>query len=393
MYRILAVNPGSTSTKISVSDDENLIFEATINHSREELKKYKRISDQYEMRKDLVIAEVKKHGLPVQFDAIIGRGGLAKPVKSGVFRVNDQMVEDQRKALHQHACDQGCIIAHEIAEEIGCPSFVADPGVVDELAPEAKISGSPLLPRYCIWHALNQKAIARRYAKDHGTRYEDLNLIVCHLGGGISIAAHDHGEAIDANNALDGEGPFSPERAGSLPAADLIRLCFSGRYTQDQLVKKVSGEAGIIAHLGTNDMLEVENWVLHGDKHAELILNAMIWNVAKCIAAEGAVLKGKVDAILLTGGLARSQYITDHIKERVEFIAPVTIYPGQDEMKALTENALAVLRGERQAMDYGEAANNENDLSVRKDIIKGWGSQTVAPPLCFCSGARDKARG
>ena len=167
MYRILAVNPGSTSTKISVSDDENLIFEATINHSREELKKYKRISDQYEMRKDLVIAEVKKHGLPVQFDAIIGRGGLAKPVKSGVFRVNDQMVEDQRKALHQHACDQGCIIAHEIAEEIGCPSFVADPGVVDELAPEAKISGSPLLPRYCIWHALNQKAIARRYAKDH----------------------------------------------------------------------------------------------------------------------------------------------------------------------------------------------------------------------------------
>ena len=393
MYRILAVNPGSTSTKISVSDDENLIFEATINHSREELKKYKRISDQYEMRKDLVIAEVKKHGLPVQFDAIIGRGGLAKPVKSGVFRVNDQMVEDQRKALHQHACDQGCIIAHEIAEEIGCPSFVADPGVVDELAPEAKISGSPLLPRYCIWHALNQKAIARRYAKDHGTRYEDLNLIVCHLGGGISIAAHDHGEAIDANNALDGEGPFSPERAGSLPAADLIRLCFSGRYTQDQLVKKVSGEAGIIAHLGTNDMLEVENWVLHGDKHAELILNAMIWNVAKCIAAEGAVLKGKVDAILLTGGLARSQYITDHIKERVEFIAPVTIYPGQDEMKALTENALAVLRGERQAMDYGEAANNENDLSVRKDIIKGWGSQTVAPPLCFCSEARDKARG
>lgn len=212
MYRILAVNPGSTSTKISVSDDENLIFEATINHSREELKKYKRISDQYEMRKDLVIAEVKKHGLPVQFDAIIGRGGLAKPVKSGVFRVNEQMVEDQRKALHQHACDQGCIIAHEIAEEIGCPSFVADPGVVDELAPEAKISGSPLLPRYCIWHALNQKAIARRYAKDHGTRYEDLNLIVCHLGGGISIAAHDHGEAIDANNA-------STARDRSLPSA------------------------------------------------------------------------------------------------------------------------------------------------------------------------------
>ena len=362
MYRILAVNPGSTSTKISVSDDESLIFEATINHSREELKKYRRISDQYEMRKDLVVEEVRRHGLEVKFDAIIGRGGLSKPVKSGVFRVNDQMVEDQRKALHQHACDLGCIIAHEIAGEVGCPSFVADPGVVDELAPEAKISGSPLLPRYCIWHALNQKAIARRHAKAQGKRYEDMNLIICHLGGGISIAAHERGLAIDANNALDGEGPFSPERAGSLPAADLIRLCFSGRYTQDQLIKRVSGEAGIIAHLGTNDMIEVERWIEHCDKHAELILNAMIWNVAKCIAAEGAVLKGKVDAILLTGGLARSEYITDRVRERVEFIAPVYIYPGQDEMKALTENALAVLRGERKAMDYGEAACGCGDL-------------------------------
>ena len=362
MYRILAVNPGSTSTKISVSDDESLIFEATINHSREELKKYRRISDQYEMRKDLVVEEVRRHGLEVKFDAIIGRGGLSKPVKSGVFRVNDQMVEDQRKALHQHACDLGCIIAHEIAGEVGCPSFVADPGVVDELAPEAKISGSPLLPRYCIWHALNQKAIARRHAKAQGKRYEDMNLIICHLGGGISIAAHERGLAIDANNALDGEGPFSPERAGSLPAADLIRLCFSGRYTQDQLIKRVSGEAGIIAHLGTNDMIEVERWIEHGDKHAELILNAMIWNVAKCIAAEGAVLKGKVDAILLTGGLERSEYITDRVRERVEFIAPVYIYPGQDEMKALTENALAVLRGERKAMDYGEAACGCGDL-------------------------------
>lgn len=352
MYRILAVNPGSTSTKISVSDDETLIFEATINHSREELKKYKRISDQYEMRKDTVVEEVKKHGLPVKFDAVIGRGGLAKPVKSGVFRVNDQMVEDQRKALHQHACDQGCIIAHEIAEEIGCPSFVADPGVVDELAPEAKISGSPLLPRYCIWHALNQKAIARRYAKDNGTRYEDLNLIICHLGGGISIAAHDHGEAIDANNALDGEGPFSPERAGSLPAADLIRLCFSGRYTQDQLVKKVSGEAGIIAHLGTNDMMEVENWIEHGDKHAELIVSAMIWNVAKCIASEGAVLKGKVDAILLTGGSAYGKQLVAWIEEYVSHIAPVHVYPGEDEMLALAMGALRVLRGQEEILEY-----------------------------------------
>lgn len=352
MYRILAVNPGSTSTKISVSDDENLIFEATINHSREELKKYKRISDQYEMRKDLVIAEVKKHGLPVQFDAIIGRGGLAKPVKSGVFRVNDQMVEDQRKALHQHACDQGCIIAHEIAEEIGCPSFVADPGVVDELAPEAKISGSPLLPRYCIWHALNQKAIARRYAKDHGTRYEDLNLIVCHLGGGISIAAHDHGEAIDANNALDGEGPFSPERAGSLPAADLIRLCFSGQFTEKELLKRIAGQAGLIAHLGTNDMKEIESRIARGDKHAELVVDAMIYQVAKNIASEGAVLCGNIDAILLTGGLVRSDYLVSRLRERISFLAPIHCYPGEDEMQALAFNALDVLHHRREAKVY-----------------------------------------
>lgn len=347
MYRILAVNPGSTSTKISVSDDENLVFEATINHSREELKKYKRISDQYEMRKDLVIAEVKKHGLPVQFDAIIGRGGLAKPVKSGVFRVNEQMVEDQRKALHQHACDQGCIIAHEIAEEIGCPSFVADPGVVDELAPEAKISGSPLLPRYCIWHALNQKAIARRYAREHDTHYEDLRLIMCHLGGGISIAAHDHGQAIDANNALDGEGPFSPERSGSLPVAALIRLCFSGTLTEDELLKRVAGHGGLIAHLGSNNMKEIVKRIEEGDDHARLVVDAMIWHVAKTIVSEAAVLCGPPDAIILTGGMAHSDYIVDRLKRRIAWLAPVAVYPGQDEMRALAENALAALEGKR----------------------------------------------
>ena len=291
MYRILAVNPGSTSTKISVSDDENLIFEATINHSREELKKYKRISDQYEMRKDLVIAEVKKHGLPVQFDAIIGRGGLAKPVKSGVFRVNDQMVEDQRKALHQHACDQGCIIAHEIAEEIGCPSFVADPGVVDELAPEAKISvlrccratasGMRSTEGHCPplcqgpWHTL-------RGPQPHRLppRWRYLHRCPRPWRG------HRRQQRPRRRGTVLSRARRIPARSRPYPSLLL------GRYTQDQLVKKVSGEAGIIAHLGTNDMLEVENWVLHGDKHAELILNAMIRNVAKCIAAEGAVLKG-----------------------------------------------------------------------------------------------------
>ena len=326
---------------------------ADIAHSQEELRIFKRISDQFHFRKQVVIEELKKRNVPLDFDAVIGRGGLAKPVPSGVFAITEKMIIDQQQAIHQHVCDLGCMIADEIARDIpGCRSFIADPGVVDEMEPEARISGSPLMPRMCIWHALNQKAIGRRFAKDMGTTYEKLNLIICHLGGGISIAAHDHGRAIDANNALDGEGPFSPERAGTLPAADLIHLCFSGKYTEDQLLKKVSGQAGLIAHLGTNDLKEIMNWIKAGDKHAEVVVSAMIWHIAKNIAAEGAVLYGKVDAILLTGGMAKCDYIIERLKRRLNYLAPIHVYPGQDEMKALTENALAVLRGERAARDY-----------------------------------------
>lgn len=352
-YKILAINPGSTSTKISLANDDQPVFVADIAHSQEELRIFKRISDQFHFRKQVVIEELKKRNVPLDFDAVIGRGGLAKPVPSGVFAITEKMIIDQQQAIHQHVCDLGCMIADEIARDIpGCRSFIADPGVVDEMEPEARVSGSPLMPRMCIWHALNQKAIGRRFAKDMGTTYEKLNLIICHLGGGISIAAHDHGRAIDANNALDGEGPFSPERAGTLPAADLIHLCFSGKYTEDQLLKKVSGQAGLIAHLGTNDLKEIMNWIKAGDKHAEVVVSAMIWHIAKNIAAEGAVLYGKVDAILLTGGMAKCDYIIERLKRRLNYLAPIHVYPGQDEMKALTENALAVLRGERTARDY-----------------------------------------
>ena len=352
-YKILAINPGSTSTKISLANDDQPVFVADIAHSQEELRIFKRISDQFHFRKQVVIEELKKRNVPLDFDAVIGRGGLAKPVPSGVFAITEKMIIDQQQAIHQHVCDLGCMIADEIAQDIpGCRSFIADPGVVDEMEPEARVSGSPLMPRMCIWHALNQKAIGRRFAKDMGTTYEKLNLIICHLGGGISIAAHDHGRAIDANNALDGEGPFSPERAGTLPAADLIHLCFSGKYTEDQLLKKVSGQAGLIAHLGTNDLKEIMNWIKAGDKHAEVVVSAMIWHIAKNIAAEGAVLYGKVDAILLTGGMAKCDYIIERLKRRLNYLAPIHVYPGQDEMKALTENALAVLREERAARDY-----------------------------------------
>ena len=352
--RILVINPGSTSTKIAVYDDESPMLLRNIQHPADELCRFEEVTDQYDFRKRLVIDELQKMNVPFEFDAVIGRGGLAKPVEGGVYEVNDQMLHDARNStLHKHACNLGCIIAYEIAREIpSCRSFIADPGVVDELSDLARISGSPLMNRICIWHALNQRAIARRFANEIGKEYEDLNLIICHLGGGISIAAHDHGRAVDANNALDGEGPFSPERAGSLPAADLIRLCFSGRYTESQLLKRVAGQAGLMAHLGTNDMKVIEQRIANGDKHAELIVDAMLYHTAKNIVAEGAVLKGKVDAILLTGGLARSQYVVKRLRERIDFLAPTYCYPGEDEMEALAQNALAVLRGQRELKEY-----------------------------------------
>ena len=290
---ILAINPGSTSTKVAVYDDAKPLLLRTIRHSAEELSGFSEVTDQFEFRKQIVINELRQMDIPFEFDAVIGRGGLAKPVSGGVYEINQQMLDDTKAAIHKHACDLGCLIAYEIARDIpGCRSFIADPGVVDELNDYARISGSPLMPRICIWHALNQRAIAQRFANEIGKRYEDLNLIVCHLGGGISIAAHAHGRAVDANNALDGEGPFSPERAGSLPAADLIRLCFSGRFTEEQLLKRIAGQAGLTAHLGTNDMREIERRISDGDEHARLIVDAMIYHTAKHIAAESAVLCG-----------------------------------------------------------------------------------------------------
>ena len=353
--QILAINPGSTSTKIAVYDDEKPILLRTIRHTAEELSKFEDVIYEFPFRKQLVIDELKRQDIPLQFDAVIGRGGLVKPIAGGTYEINQAMLDDTHSgiAMHNHACNLGCLIAYDIAKDIpGCRSFIADPGVVDELNDYARISGSPLMNRICIWHALNQRAIAKRFAKEIGRRYDDMSLIICHLGGGISIAAHDHGRAVDANNALDGEGPFSPERAGSLPAADLIRLCFSGKYTEAQLLKRVAGQAGLTAHLGSNDMRAIEKRISEGDEHAKLIVDAMIYHVAKNIVAEGAVLCGKIDAILLTGGLARSEYIITGLRRRIDFLAPVYCYPGEDEMEALALNALEVLRGRQEAKVY-----------------------------------------
>ena len=352
---ILVINPGSTSTKMAAYEDEKPVIIRNISHSQEELSQFDDVIEQHDYRKQLVLDELKRVGVPLEFDAVIGRGGLVKPIAGGVYEINKEMLEDTYSgiAMHNHACNLGCLIAHDIAKQIpGCRSFIADPGVVDELNDYARISGSPLMNRICIWHALNQRAIARRYAAGIGKRYEDLNLIICHMGGGISVAAHDHGRAVDANNALDGEGPFSPERAGSLPAVDLIRLCFSGKYNEKQLLKRIAGKAGLNAHLGTADVREVERRIEDGDTHAQLILDAMIYHVAKNICGLGAVFCGKVDAILLTGGIARSEYVISRLRKRIDFMAPVYCFPGEDEMEALALNALAVLQGEREVKVY-----------------------------------------
>lgn len=350
---ILAVNPGSTSTKIAVYEDEAPLLVSNIRHSVDELSRFPQVIDQFDFRKNLVLKALEANGIPFRFDAIVGRGGLLKPIPGGVYEVNAAMLDDSTHAMRSHACNLGCLIAAELAAMLpGCRAFIADPGVVDELDEVARVTGSPLMPRITIWHALNQRAIARRYAAENDTRYEDLHLIVCHLGGGVSVGAHRRGRAIDVNNALDGEGPFSPERAGTLPAGQLIDLCYSGRFTKEELKKRISGQAGLAAHLGTTDVPAIVRRIEAGDAHARLVLDAMIYQIARSVGAAAVVLCGRIDAILITGGMAHSEYVVSRLRERVSFLAPVHVYPGEDELEALALNALGALRGELPVQVY-----------------------------------------
>jgi len=351
--KILAINPGSTSTKIAVFDDIKIVFYTTIRHSAEELAPFKTMTDQYPFRKELVLSQLEKGGVPFQFDAIIGRGGLLKPIPGGVYEVNDAMIKDIINAPKEHASNLGCLLAAELAKMLpGCRAFIADPVVVDELNDIARISGSPLLPRVSIFHALNQRAIARRYASEVQKKYEELDLIVCHIGGGISTGVHSHGKIIDVNNGLDGEGPFSPERTGSLPVVALAELCYSGKYTLEQMKKMLVGNGGLMAHLGSTSLIEIEENIENGDEKAYKVLDAMCYNIAKSIGAAAVVMKGKIDAILLTGGGAKSDFIVPRVVEGVSFLAPVHVYPGEDELEALASNALGALRGELPIKEY-----------------------------------------
>ena len=353
MKRILAINPGSTSTKIAVYNDEKAVLVKKIMHTREELAPFKDFMEQFEFRKQVVLKTLEEENVPFEFDAIVGRGGLGKPIEAGVYEVNQLMLDDVAKAVRRHACNLGCSLALTISKEFpGCRAFIADPGDVDELDDIARIGGLPEMPHEPIWHALNQRAVARRFAKEHNTRYEDLDLVCCHMGGGISLAAHRHGRAVDANNALDGDGPFTPERTGTLPAGDLVHLCFSGKYTQNEVMNIIKSHGGLAAHLGTNDMMEVERRMNEGDEKFKLYTDALAYQISKGIGGLSTFFCGKVDAIILTGGIAYFRYLVEEIKRRVGFIAPVYVYPGEDEMEALALNALAVLTGRREVKEY-----------------------------------------
>lgn len=353
-YRILAINPGSTSTKLAVYENENELVLETVRHQRSDLDSAGGIIAQKGMRTACVTGFLDSNGIALDsLDAIVGRGGLLEPIDSGTYIINDRMLRDLiSTAAELHASSLGGVIACEIGKLANVPSFVVDPIVVDELEQVAKLTGFPGIERRSVFHALNQKAVARRCAADMGRSYEDCRFIVAHMGGGISVGAHRYGRVVDVNDALAGEGPFTPERSGAIPTLALIEICFSGAYTERELKDMVVKTGGMYAYLGTNDLRKCERLIKEGDEYAALVLESMAYQVAKEIGMMVAALEGRVDAIILTGGLAYSTRFTGCIKQYTDLIAPVKIYPGEDEMLALIQGALRVLRGEEQAIEY-----------------------------------------
>ncbi|MBS7303594.1 MAG: butyrate kinase [Lachnospiraceae bacterium] len=350
----LIINPGSTSTKIGVFEDETLLFEETLRHSTEEIAKYASIVDQKDFRKEIITNLLKEKNFDINsLNMVVGRGGMLKPIPGGTYAVTDDLLNDLKIGKQgQHASNLGGILAREIADSIGVPSFIVDPVVVDELCDIARYSGVPELPRTSVFHALNQKAVAKRYAKECGKAYDTMNLVVVHMGGGVSVGAHNNGRVIDVFNALDGDGAFSPERAGGAPSGALIKMCFSGKYTEKEVYKKFVGNGGFNAYLGTNDMRDVEKMVNDGDTKAKEIRDAFILQVSKDIGSMAAVLKGKVDRIIVTGGIAYDKGVVAGLKDACEWIAPFTVYPGEDELLALVQGGLRVVNGEEEAKVY-----------------------------------------
>lgn len=350
--RILVINLGSTSTKIAVYEDEKPVWMTGAHHHVSELAAFVHISDQYEYRKEFIMKRLEEAGIALDFDAVIGRGGLTKPLAGGVYGVNGLMKHDLLHAEREHACNLGALIAAEIAEQCGCPAYIADPVVVDEMRPEARYTGFPGIDRKSIFHALNQKAVARKYASSVGKKYEEMRLIVAHIGGGISVGAHEYGRVVDVNNALDGEGPFSPERAGTVPSGQLVEVCFSGKYTKKQIKQMISGKGGLAALLGETDMITIDRKAEAGEEPYREVMAAMLYTIAKQIGAMYVAMRGQVEAIILTGGIAHSDYCMSLLKQQIDYLAPITVIPGENEMGSLAYNALGVLRGELPLLTY-----------------------------------------
>lgn len=350
----LIINPGSTSTKIGVFEDETLLFEETLRHSTEEIGQFATIVDQKDFRKKIITDLLAEKNFDMKsLNVVVGRGGMLKPIPGGTYAVTDELLHDLRIGKQgQHASNLGGILAREIGDELGVPSYIVDPVVVDELQTLARYSGVPELPRTSVFHALNQKAVAKRYAKEIGKNYEALRLIVVHMGGGVSVGAHVDGKVIDVFNALDGDGAFSPERAGAVPSGALVKMCFSGKYTEKEVYSKIVGKGGFNAYLGTNDMRNVTKMANEGDAHAAEVKAAFIYQMAKDIGSMACVLEGKVDQIIVTGGIAYGAEVIEALKKMAGWIAPFTVYPGEDELLALAQGALRVLNGEESVKEY-----------------------------------------
>jgi len=361
--RILVLNPGSTSTKLALYENDACVVDESITHSRQEIAQFESIIDQLEYRSALVEKFLADRSIDIlSLTAVVGRGGLMQSIVSGTYSVNEQMLRDLRVGLQgQHASNLAAHMANQVAEKAGVPCFVVDPVVVDELQPLARLSGLPEIPRKSIVHALNVKATARVAAQRLGKPLSETNLVVCHMGGGTSVCALRGGRMVDVSNALSA-GPFTPERAGAVPTLELVDICFSGEHTRAQVRKMLVGRGGLVAYLGTNDALEVETRAVGGDARAKRVYDAMLYQIAKEIGAMGAVLKGAVDAVVLTGGLARADYVVDMLREHAGHLGEFIVVPGGDEMRALAEGALRVLRGDEEALEYPHPVDDADDL-------------------------------
>lgn len=351
--KLLIINPGGASTKIAVYEDEQESFKASISHTAEDLKDYPHVFDQYAYRRGLIVNEVEKAGYRIsEFDCFVGRGGLMRSIPGGTYTVNEQMIEDLKNAVAgEHASNLGAVIAKDLGDEYGKPSYVVDPVAVDEMMEKAGISGITDLERPSWFHALNQKAVARWVAEKYGKKYADMNMIVAHLGSGNSIVAHKNGLMVDGTSGRT-NGAFSPERCGGLPTYPLIELCYSGKYTHEEMVHKISGLSGFYDYLGTKDAQEIEERISRGDEKARLVYDAYTYAVAKEICSLAAVFEGNVDCIVLTGGISHSSYVTDAVRQMTSFLAPVEVVAGEFEMTALALGALRVLRGEEESKVY-----------------------------------------